>query len=175
MCRHDGRIGHHTPMRGIPACPSADAELTSQPPLVPGSPRCRCAALSTGRRLDRSRLCSSYIYNPHRRKKIPQTRTTCSNIATDVKITVFIWTRLHEPTDPAADVKLGQWVSCLWGVKGCRSMPHVQPEFMETHAQAQGGRAHDPGLTPGRGGPFRASTMMSRGDARASRVAAVRK
>jgi hypothetical protein len=59
-------------------------------------------------------------------------------------------------------------------VEACRALPHGQLDFMEHHTSSQRGRCPDVGLTPARGGPFRASQVIRQVDARTSGLAEVR-
>jgi hypothetical protein len=71
-------------------------------------------------------------------------------------------TRLQEPPDPPADLKVAvdMWPACRGTMEGRQTVPHGQPEFMEKAGQGQARRAHHPGVTPGHGGPFRRSEVM---------------
>jgi hypothetical protein len=91
---------------------------------------------------------------------------------------VSMLTRFEEHTEPSADVRVAvemwptYWEATFgWEASLCTPW---SPECIDNCAQGQGSRAHDTGLTPGRGGPLRASQMMSRFETSTSRVAAVR-
>jgi hypothetical protein len=63
-------------------------------------------------------------------------------------------TTFEKRIDPSSDLKMAvdMWSACMGTVEGHRSLVQAQPAFIDNRAQAQGGRAHDPGLPPGRGG-----------------------